>query len=182
MKRIVLGDNLAVLRTLPAGCARLVYIDPPFNTGRAQKRARLRTSRDEGGDRTGFQGRRYRTEILGSAAWPDELADYLGSLAPRLAGSGATGEAAARSGRGYLLVDANPEAVAVMARRLSWDEPEPAGCEGILPCNHEGGRLLAAPAPEASSALHRGHSGTIASLGHDSTQVAQSSHFSASMT
>ena len=49
------------------------------------------------------------------------------------AGSGTTGEAAARNGRGYLLVDANPEAVAVMARRLSWDEPEFVGCEGILP-------------------------------------------------
>jgi len=49
------------------------------------------------------------------------------------AGSGTTGEAAARNGRGYLLVDANPEAIAVMARRLSWDEPELVGCEGILP-------------------------------------------------
>jgi len=40
------------------------------------------------------------------------------------AGSGTTGEAAARNGRGYLLVDANPEAVAVMAARLAWDRPE----------------------------------------------------------
>jgi len=49
------------------------------------------------------------------------------------AGSGTTGEAAARLGRGYLLVDANPEAIAVMARRLWWDAPELVGCEGILP-------------------------------------------------
>ena len=40
------------------------------------------------------------------------------------AGSGTTGEAAARTGRGYLLVDSNPEAVAVMAARLAWDRPE----------------------------------------------------------
>ncbi len=40
------------------------------------------------------------------------------------AGSGTTGEAAARNGRGYLLVDDNPEAVRVMAARLAWDEPE----------------------------------------------------------
>jgi site-specific DNA-methyltransferase (adenine-specific) len=281
VKRIVLGDNLDVLRALPDACARLVYIDPPFNTGHAQKRTRLRTSRDDDGDRTGFQGWRYRTEILGSAAWPDDFTDYLGFLAPRLAearriltpdgslffhidsreahyckvlldgifgresflneiiwaydyggrprkrwpakhdtifwyavdpvhyvfryddidrvpymapglvgaakaargktptdvwwntivsptgrektgyptqkplkilerivrvhsdpgdlvvdffaGSGTTGEAAARLGRGYLLVDANPEAVAVMARRLSWDGPELVGCEGVLP-------------------------------------------------
>ena len=275
MKRIVLGDNLAVLRTLPAGCARLVYIDPPFNTGRAQSRTRLRTTRDEHGDRRGFGGRRYRTEVVGHASWPDAFDDYLGFLAPRLeearrilspdgslffhidsreahyckvlldgifgrpsflneivwaydyggrsrsrwpakhdtifwyavdparyvfryddidrvpymapalagpekaargktptdvwwltivsptgkektgyptqkplkllerivrvhsdpgdlvvdffAGSGTTGEAAARCGRDYLLVDDNPEAVAVMARRLAWDGPHVAG-------------------------------------------------------
>ena len=85
MKRIVFGDNLEVLRALPDACARLIYIDPPFNTGRAQKRTRLRTSRDDDGDRTGFQGRRYRTAILWSAAWPDDFADYLWFLAPRLA-------------------------------------------------------------------------------------------------
>jgi site-specific DNA-methyltransferase (adenine-specific) len=275
VKRIVLGDNLEVLRGLDDGCARLIYIDPPFNTGRAQARPRLRTVRDEEGDRRGFGGRRYRTEVLGSLSWADDFEDYLGFLAPRLeearrvlaadgslffhidsreahyckvlldgvfgrasflneivwaydyggrprsrwpakhdtifwyaadprryvfryddidripymapglvgpqkaargktptdvwwltivsptgkektgyptqkplkllerivrvhsdpgdlvldffAGSGTTGEAAARLGRGYLLVDDNPEAVAVMARRLDWDEPELVG-------------------------------------------------------
>ncbi len=280
MKRIVYGDNLDVLRALPGACARLVYVDPPFNTGGAQRRTRLRTVRDEDGDRTGFQGRRYRSEVLGRAAWDDAFDDYLGFLAPRLdearrilaadgslffhidareahyckllldevfgrdsflneivwaydyggrprdrwpakhdtifwyavdprryvfryddidripymapglvgaekaargktptdvwwntivsptgkektgyptqkplrilerivtvhsdpgdlvvdffAGSGTAGEAAARHGRGYLLVDSNPEAVRVMARRLAWDEPELVGCEGVL--------------------------------------------------
>jgi len=84
VKRIVLGDNLEVLRTLPGGLARLVYIDPPFNTGRMQSRTRLRTVRDEDGDRRGFGGRRYRTEVLGSQAWADEFDDYQGFLAPRL--------------------------------------------------------------------------------------------------
>jgi site-specific DNA-methyltransferase (adenine-specific) len=40
------------------------------------------------------------------------------------AGSGTTGEAAARLGRHYLLIDENPEAVGVMRDRLSWDGPE----------------------------------------------------------
>jgi site-specific DNA-methyltransferase (adenine-specific) len=277
--RIVLGDNLDVLRALPDGLARLIYVDPPFNTGRDQRRTRLRTARDPSGDRVGFKGERYRTEVLGSSAWRDSFDDYLGFLAPRLdearrvlaadgsfflhidpreahyckvlldelfgrasfvneivwaydyggrpktrwpakhdtilwyarepkryvfrydeidrvpymapslvgpekaargktptdvwwntivsptgrektgyptqkplrilerivrvhsepgdlvldffAGSGTTGEAAARLGRGYLLVDSNPEAVRVMARRLSWDDPELVGCEGL---------------------------------------------------
>jgi site-specific DNA-methyltransferase (adenine-specific) len=280
VKRIVLGDNLEVLRDLPDACARLIYIDPPFNTGRTQSRMSLRTVRDDAGDRTGFGGRRYRTEVLGSSAWHDAYDDYLGFLAPRLeearrilaadgslflhidpreahyckvmldelfgrrafineivwaydyggrsrsrwpakhdtifwyardprryvfnfeavdripylapslagpvkakrgktptdvwwstivsptgaektgyptqkplrilerivrvhsdpgdlvvdffAGSGTTGEAAARNGRGYLLVDDNPEAVRVMAARLSWDGPELVGTEEPL--------------------------------------------------
>ncbi len=46
------------------------------------------------------------------------------------AGSGTTGEAAARLGREYLLIDANPEAVRVMADRLAWDGPEVADAPG----------------------------------------------------
>ncbi len=80
-----MGDCLEVLRGLPDGCARLIYIDPPFNTGKDQRRTRLRTVRDDAGDRTGFKGERYRTEVLGSAAWSDVFDDYLGFLAPRLA-------------------------------------------------------------------------------------------------
>jgi site-specific DNA-methyltransferase (adenine-specific) len=279
VKRIILGDNLAVLRGLPDGIARLIYIDPPFNTGRTQSRTRLRTVRDDDGDRLGFKGQRYRSEVLGTSAWRDAFDDYLGFLAPRLeqarriltpdgslffhidpreahyckvlldevfgrasfmneivwaydyggrsrrrwpakhdtilwyaadpadyvfryddidripylapglvgpekaargktptdvwwqtvvsptgaektgyptqkplrilervvrvhsdpgdlvadvfAGSGTTGEAAARLGRGYLLVDSNPEAVRVMARRLAWDAPEVLGRAGV---------------------------------------------------
>ena len=84
MKRIILGDCLEVLGGLEDGCARLVYLDPPFNTGKIQERTRLRTVRDAAGDRTGFSGERYRTEVLGSSAWNDAYDDYLGFLAPRL--------------------------------------------------------------------------------------------------
>ena len=41
MKRIILGENLDVLAALPAGFARLLYIDPPFNTGKVQRRRSL---------------------------------------------------------------------------------------------------------------------------------------------
>ena len=33
---VVLADNLEVLRTLPGESIQLIYIDPPFNTGRRQ--------------------------------------------------------------------------------------------------------------------------------------------------
>ena len=83
--RIVLADNLEVLRKLEAGSIDLIYIDPPFNTGRTQTRVALRTERDEAGDRTGFQGRRYRTTTLGATGYADRFDDYLAFLEPRLA-------------------------------------------------------------------------------------------------
>ena len=84
MLRIVLSDNLEVLRTLGHGSIDLIYIDPPFNTGRAQKRVALRTVQDSGGDRTGFGGKRYRTTALGATAYADDFDDYRAFLEPRL--------------------------------------------------------------------------------------------------
>ena len=48
------------------------------------------------------------------------------------AGSGTTGEAAARLGRDFLLVDDSPEAIRVMARRLAEWDVEWVGCEAAL--------------------------------------------------
>jgi site-specific DNA-methyltransferase (adenine-specific) len=91
-ERIVLDDDLVIeddnahaLAQLPAGRFDLIYMDPPFNTGRAQSRATLSVVADEGGDRTGFAGRRYRSTLLRSLSYDDAFADYLGFLAPRLA-------------------------------------------------------------------------------------------------
>ena len=64
MNRVVHGNNLDVLRELEAGSVELIYVDPPFNTGRRQSRPRMKTVRDEAGDRVGFGGRRYRTELV----------------------------------------------------------------------------------------------------------------------
>jgi site-specific DNA-methyltransferase (adenine-specific) len=84
MNRIVFGDNLEILGTIPASSVDLIYIDPPFNTGKMQTRQRIATVRDEAGDRTGFQGRRYRTMKLGSTGYADRFDDYLEFLRPRL--------------------------------------------------------------------------------------------------
>jgi site-specific DNA-methyltransferase (adenine-specific) len=81
---IYLGDNLELLPRLPAGAFTLIYVDPPFNTGREQRRLELATTADPEGDRTGFGGRSYRTEVLGSRAYGDSYDDYLGFIEPRL--------------------------------------------------------------------------------------------------
>jgi site-specific DNA-methyltransferase (adenine-specific) len=82
--QILLGENLELLAQLAAESFQLIYIDPPFNTGRRQERRRLRAVADPEGDRTGYKGRRYRTELLRSSSYSDRFEDYLGFLAPRL--------------------------------------------------------------------------------------------------
>jgi site-specific DNA-methyltransferase (adenine-specific) len=82
--QILLGENLQLLPSFADGCFQLIYIDPPFNTGRRQHRRSLRTVADSDGDRTGFGGRRYRTELLEQSSYRDSFDDYLGFLDPRL--------------------------------------------------------------------------------------------------
>lgn len=82
--QVVLGDNLDVLASLPDESIDLIYVDPPFNTGKRQTLTSLKTVRDESGDRTGFQGRRYRTVKVGSSSYVDVHDDYLAFLEPRL--------------------------------------------------------------------------------------------------
>jgi site-specific DNA-methyltransferase (adenine-specific) len=84
MNLIYFGDNLPVLHSLPSGSVPLVYIDPPFNTGKQQARAQLKTVRSASGDRTGFQGQRYATVKVGQQAFSDVFDDYLEFLEPRL--------------------------------------------------------------------------------------------------
>lgn len=81
---VILGDNADVLPHLPDGTFQLIYIDPPFNTGKTQERRSIKTVRDEGGDRTGFNGERYRTEEVSRHGYLDVHADYLDFIAPRL--------------------------------------------------------------------------------------------------
>ncbi|MCC6572815.1 MAG: site-specific DNA-methyltransferase [Planctomycetes bacterium] len=83
--RIVFGDNLAALATLADASVDLIYVDPPFNTGRRQMRSRLKTVRDdENPDRVGFKGRGYRTTKLGEKAFADDFDDFMAFLRPRL--------------------------------------------------------------------------------------------------
>ena len=84
MRKVIYADNLEGLAGLPDGSAALVYIDPPFNTGRTQSRTTIRTVRDEAaGDRISFQGKRYRTIKLGCSGYSDTFDDYPGFLEPR---------------------------------------------------------------------------------------------------
>lgn len=83
---IVQGDNLAVLSTLPDESFTVIYLDPPFNTGRAQVRRTTKSIpvADGEGDRVGFSGRSYETVMGQLRRYDDSFADYLAFLEPRL--------------------------------------------------------------------------------------------------
>lgn len=83
--RIVQADNLDYLQGLEDGLAPLIYIDPPFGSGRTRRRRSIRAVQDEEeGDHLGFGGKRYRTEVLSEHAFGDSFDDYQAFLRPRL--------------------------------------------------------------------------------------------------
>jgi site-specific DNA-methyltransferase (adenine-specific) len=85
MNRIYFGDNLPILETLSGESVDLIYIDPPFNTGKTQKHTTIRTIRSENGDRKGFQGNQYQTVKLGTKTFRDSFDSFIdGFLQPRL--------------------------------------------------------------------------------------------------
>jgi DNA modification methylase len=84
MGRVVFADNLSELVKLAGDSVPLIYIDPPFNTGRTQTRTQIKTVRSENGDRVGFKGQRYQTKRIATHSFADTFDDFLGFLEPRL--------------------------------------------------------------------------------------------------
>jgi site-specific DNA-methyltransferase (adenine-specific) len=82
--RVIQGDNLAVLQSMPDESVQLIYVDPPFNTGRVQSRGTSKTTRTETGNRIGFKGQRYEIVKETILSYDDEFKDYWGFLEPRL--------------------------------------------------------------------------------------------------
>jgi site-specific DNA-methyltransferase (adenine-specific) len=78
------GDNLAVLKLIPDSSVQLVYIDPPFNTGREQQRSKVTTKRNKEGNRIGFKGERYETVKSTVLSYDDQFANYWEFLEPRI--------------------------------------------------------------------------------------------------
>jgi len=78
------GDNLTVLKLIPDSSVQLVYIDPPFNTGREQQRSKVTTKRNSEGNRIGFKGERYETVKSTVLSYDDQFANYWEFLEPRI--------------------------------------------------------------------------------------------------
>ncbi len=84
MNQIIYGDNLDVLQEMPDESVQLIYIDPPFNTGKTQARTKMRTVQADDGDRIGFAGKRYQTTKMQTQSFGDSFEDFMSFLSPRL--------------------------------------------------------------------------------------------------
>ena len=80
---VIEGDNLQVLKTISDESFQLIYIDPPFNTGREQSRNTTKAVPDETANK-GFSGKGYKRIIENVLAYDDTFADYWEFLFPRL--------------------------------------------------------------------------------------------------
>lgn len=82
---LIQGDSLAVLRLMPSESVHLIYIDPPFNTGKTR---RLQSISLGAGNKTrrGFKGREYAYEVRSDISYSDNMPieEYLEFLGVRL--------------------------------------------------------------------------------------------------
>ncbi len=80
------GDNLALARALPDAAFTLIYLDPPFNTGRRQGKAIESADRDgvRGEVKAGFRGTSYARLRGDLRRYDDRFDDYWDFLEPRL--------------------------------------------------------------------------------------------------
>ena len=80
---VIEGDNLQVLQSMPSDSIQLIYIDPPFNTGKSQSRNTTKAVLDESSN-AGFGGKGYKRIIENVLAYNDSFSDYWEFLFPRL--------------------------------------------------------------------------------------------------
>jgi len=84
-KEIVYSDNLHYLQSMPSETIDLIYIDPPFNTGKRQSRKHIEVKLDpENGDRIGFNDKRYRTLVVSETGFKDYFDEYYEFLRVRI--------------------------------------------------------------------------------------------------
>jgi len=87
LKQLILGDNSAILPTLPSKFARMIYIDPPFNTNKKQTGGRSKAIATEDGKREGFGGKTYTVEKVEGPSYDDSFDDFPTFLMPRIEAS-----------------------------------------------------------------------------------------------
>lgn len=81
--KLVLADCFDLCKRIPSGKINLVYVDPPFNTGKKQKGGRIKFTSSNSGSRKGYAGRKYKTESIPGPSYQDIYKDYISYWGPR---------------------------------------------------------------------------------------------------
>ena len=81
---VIEAENSEVLSNLPSDFFQMIYLDPPFNTGRKQSRVSTKVTRTKEGGRIGFKGQRYESVRERVVSYDDEFEDYWTFLEPKL--------------------------------------------------------------------------------------------------
>jgi len=84
MNNVVLAENLKYLKTMPSESIDLIYIDPPYNTKKTQKRNKIKATISDKGV-VGFSGEKYkRTKTGDYGSFEDTFENYIEFMKPRL--------------------------------------------------------------------------------------------------
>jgi len=81
---VFIGDNLLLLKELPSASIELIYIDPPFNTGKIQRRDNYKVIKSKNKKNNGFKGLGYDLEKTSTNQYLDKFDDFYNFINPRL--------------------------------------------------------------------------------------------------
>lgn len=82
--QIFTGDILDIFPSIAEKSIRLIYIDPPFNTGKQMTYTKIKTVKDEDGDRTGYNDQKYKTKSVSTLSYNDKIEDYISYVIDRV--------------------------------------------------------------------------------------------------
>ena len=72
------------LKKMKSESVSMIYIYPPFNTGKKQTRKRIKVSKNPNSARSGFGDNKYDVDEISESGYNDIFSDFMGFLEPRL--------------------------------------------------------------------------------------------------
>jgi len=82
--KIYYENNLKILKSIPSNSIDLIYVDPPFNTGKTRSHSIMKNTQSDTGDRVGFQGKKYSTSFTEKLSYKDKIESYIDFLRSRI--------------------------------------------------------------------------------------------------
>lgn len=81
---VCFGNNMSLLNKIEDASIDLIYIDPPFNTGKVMRLDSYKSTKNQGGLTQGFSGYSYDLRKISSNSYNDKFENFTDFLKPRL--------------------------------------------------------------------------------------------------